>query len=572
MPDNRHKLLLLLSMLLPSYTVVAAQTTIRLSGLNGELQDNVQLYLNRYNPDEISTSLRFQARLEQDISTALQALGYYRSDITIELQQRGNGSRLHISVDPGEPVRINTVDIQLLGDAANDPDFQTLLKHAPQLGHIVHHGRYDTFKRNLTSLALRKGYFDAQFTLARLEVSPGLRQAFVKLHFDSGTRYRFGDVSFNGEHIRTDRLQSLVPFKAGDPYLATKLGELNQALANTNWFSSILVTGNAEQLQDFELPVEVELAPRKRNSIETGIGFSDDVGTRLKLNWLKPWLNDRGHSLDSKLAISGAEQSVQAAYKLPLDTVATDFWQLQYGLRHRDYQDTRSKESNLALERHWLLQNEWYRIASIRWLYEDYRQADQEDNSSLIIPGINFSRSRQSGSGMPSRADRLLFGVEVSDPSWASAERFIRLRGRAGYIDTFADNHRLVGRIDAGAILMESVENLPPSIRFFAGGDNNLRGYAYESVSPVNANGELIGGRYMATASLEYQYRVRGNWWLATFADYGSAWSNTPNWKRGVGLGVRWGSPIGAVRIDFAWGLDADGSPFQLHFSLGPEL
>lgn len=563
---------LLLFLLLISQPLLAAQTTIRLSGLSGELQDNVQLYLDRYSADEISTSLRFQSRLEQDINTALQALGYYHSEISIELQNRNNGSRLLINVLAGEPTRIADVDLQLKGDASTDADFTALLAQAPQTGQIIHHGQYDSFKNSLNSLALRKGYFNASFTLARLEVAPALKQAFVKLHFDSGRRYRFGEVSFQGEHIRTERLQSLVPFKAGDPYLATQLGQLNQALANTNWFSSILVTGNTEQLDDFILPVEVELAPRKRNSIETGIGFSDDVGARFKLNWLKPWLNDRGHSFNSKLALSSAEQSVEAAYKMPLETVANDFWQLQYGLRNRDYQDTRSKESNLALERHWLLESDWYRTASVRWLYEDYTQADQKDNSSLIIPGLSFSRSRQTGSGMPIRADRLLFGIEVSDRSWGSAESFVRLRGRAGYITTLADNHRLIGRLDAGAILMEQVDNLPPSIRFFAGGDNNLRGYAYESVSPLNSNGELIGGRYMATSSLEYQYRVRGNWWLATFADYGSAWSNTPDWKRGVGFGVRWGSPIGAVRIDFAWGLDAEGSPFQLHFSLGPEL
>jgi len=563
---------LLVFFLLLSQSVLAAQTTIRLSGLSGELQDNVQLYLNRYSADEISTSLRFQSRLEQDINSALQALGYYHSEITIELQPRNNGSRLLIHVDVGEATRIANIDIQINGEAATDAEFNALLKQAPQQGQILHHGRYDSFKSSLNSLALRRGYFDANFTLARLEVAPSVKQAFIKLHFDSGPRYRFGEVSFQGEHIQSARLQSLVPFQAGDPYLATQLGELNQALANTNWFSSILVTGNTEQLSEHILPVEVELAPRKRNSIETGIGFSDDVGARFKLNWLKPWLNDRGHSLDTKLALSSAEQSVEAAYKMPLETVATDFWQLQYGLRNRDYQDTRSKESNLALERHWLLQNAWYRTASIRWLYEDYTQADQEDTSSLIMPGISFSRSRQTGSGMPIRADRLLFGVEVSDRSWGSDESFVRLRGRAGYITTLADNHRVIGRLDAGAILMEEVDNLPPSIRFFAGGDNNLRGYAYESVSPLNNEGELIGGRYMATASLEYQYRVTGNWWLATFADYGSAWSNTPDWKRGVGVGVRWGSPIGAVRIDFAWGLDAEGSPFQLHFSLGPEL
>jgi len=563
---------LLLTLLL--FTVPAqAQTTLRLSGLTGELEANVQRYLDRYAATEISTSLRFQSRLEQDIGTALQALGYYHSEIDISLQRNGrNGSRLLIRVTPGEPTRIKETDLQILGDAQNDADFLAILAQAPKVGDIVHHGRYDSFKASLNSLAQRKGYFDARFNLQRLEVAPSRREAFVRLHFDSGIRYRFGQVSFSGQQIASDRLQSLVPFQAGAPYLASQLGELNQALANTNWFSSILVTADTEEITEHTLPINIELAPRKRNSIETGIGYSDDVGARLKLNWLKPWLNERGHSLNTKLAISGAEQSVEAAYKLPLQSVATDFWQLQYGLRNRDYQDTRAIESNLALERHWLLANDWYRTASIRWLYEDYTQADQEDSSSLLMPGISFSRSRQSGSGMPRQADRLLLGIEVSDPSWGSDASFVRLRGRAGYIDSFGDRHRMVSRLDAGAILMETVENLPPSLRFFAGGDNNLRGYAYESVSPLNQQGELIGGRYMATASLEYQYRVTGNWWLATFADYGSAWTDSPDWKRGVGFGVRWGSPIGAVRIDFAWGLDAEGSPFQLHFSLGPEL
>lgn len=563
---------LLLTLLL--FTVPAqAQTTLRLSGLTGELEANVQRYLDRYAATEISTSLRFQSRLEQDIGTALQALGYYHSEIDISLQRNGrNGSRLLIRVTPGEPTRIKETDLQILGDAQNDADFLAILAQAPKVGDIVHHGRYDSFKASLNSLAQRKGYFDARFSIQRLEVAPSRREAFVRLHFDSGIRYRFGQVSFSGQQIASDRLQSLVPFQAGAPYLASQLGELNQALANTNWFSSILVTADTEAITEHTLPINIELAPRKRNSIETGIGYSDDVGARLKLNWLKPWLNERGHSLNTKLAISGAEQSVEAAYKLPLQSVATDFWQLQYGLRNRDYQDTRAIESNLALERHWLLANDWYRTASIRWLYEDYTQADQVDSSSLLMPGISFSRSRQSGSGMPRQADRLLLGIEVSDPSWGSDASFVRLRGRAGYIDSFGDRHRMVSRLDAGAILMETVENLPPSLRFFAGGDNNLRGYAYESVSPLNQQGELIGGRYMATASLEYQYRVTGNWWLATFADYGSAWTDSPDWKRGVGFGVRWGSPIGAVRIDFAWGLDAEGSPFQLHFSLGPEL
>lgn len=556
-------------------SAATAQNTIQLEGLSGSLRDNVNVYLQKYPPEDISTSLRFQSRLETDIKTALQALGYYNSSVEFELKPGRSGTAIVAKVTAGAPVKIERTDIQLSGDAAEDPDFLQLIRtQAPKKGEILHHGKYESLKSALRSLSLRKGYFDADFSLSRLEVAPELRQAFIRLHFQSGTRYKFGKVSFDGNQISEPRLQSLVPFDENDPYLASALGEFNQSLATTNWFSSILIQSDNEHIEDYVIPINVSVLPQRRNIIETGIGYSDDVGPRLKLNWNKPWLNSAGHSLSSKMAISSVEQSIEAAYKLPLATVATDFYQVQLGFRNRDNQDTRSQESNLALERHWLLNHNWYRTASVRWLYEDYVQADQSDTISLIMPGLSYSRTVQRGGMMPHSANRLLLGVEVSDTSWGSDASFVRLRGRAGWIGSAGTDHRFVTRLDAGAILMEAVDRLPPSLRFFAGGENNLRGYAYESVSPRNSDNELIGGRYMLTSTLEYQYRMTGNWWLATFADYGSAWTDTPDWKKGVGFGVRWGSPVGPIRLDLAWGLDNDhnGSGFRIHFALGPEL
>ncbi len=544
----------------------------KISGVTGALHDNIDIYLQKYTDADHTAGVRFQTALQQEIHTALQALGYYHSEITIT-HNEATPRTLHIKVQAGKPVRIQQSDIQLWGDAANDADFQALVAaEAPKQGQVLHHGVYDGFKSALKNLALRKGYFDADFSLARLEVAPEQQQAFVRLHFNSGTRYKFGAVSFSGNQIADSGLQALVPFSSGDHYLASQLGEFNQALAATGWFSSILVEGDTSQMQDFYLPVNVALQPERRNIIETGIGYSTDVKARLKLNWNKPWLNKAGHSLSSKLALSGIEQSVEAAYKLPLASVANDFYQVQLGFRNRDNKDTQSRESNLALERHWLLQSGWYRTASLRWLYEDFVQADQEDSISLIMPGLSYSRTQQSAGAMPSSANRLLLGIEVSDEAWGSDASFIRLRSRVGWIGSPGNNHRFVTRLDGGAILMEGLSQLPPSLRFFAGGDNSIRGYSYETVSPRNSENKLTGGRYMATAALEYQYRVKGNWWLAAFSDYGSAWDDKPDWVQGVGLGVRWASPVGPVRLDLAWGLDGPDKGFQLHFALGPEL
>ncbi len=549
-----------------------SQISLQVKGIKGALKDNVDIYLQKFQEDDFTPGLRFNTELEQETRTALQALGYYHSDIKIVAAEQ-NPQHITLHITAGEPVRIKQADIQILGEAATDADFLQLLQHqAPKTGQVLHQGQYDGLKGALRNLALRKGYFDARFATTRLEVSPDLKQAFVHLHFDSGVRYKFGDVNFNGSQIEQERMQSMVPFTAGDGYLASKLGELNQALAASGWFSSILVEGDVENVQHHQLPIQVSLEPERRNIIETGVGYSTDVGPRIKLNWRKPWLNKAGHSLRTDMALSESEQSVEAGYKLPLTTVATDFYQVQLGFRNRDNEDTKSSESNLVLERHWLLSSEWYRTASIRWLYEDFIQADQRDNISLIMPGIGYNRTRQKGGAMPYSADRLSLRVEISDKAWGSDASFVRLRGRAGWIGSAGKNHRFVTRADGGAILMETLLNLPPSLRFFAGGDNSIRGYSYETVAPRNSDGELTGARYMLTGTLEYQYRLKGNWWLATFTDYGSAWDDTPDWVQGVGLGVRWASPVGPVRLDFAYGLDQPGGGFQLHFSLGPEL
>ena len=556
--------------------LLCAQTQLKLqiTGIKGALKDNVDIYLQKFREDDAIPSLSFHAELEREARKALQALGYYNSTIQVEAAA-DSPHTIAMHITAGEPVRVITADIQLIGDAEHDADFLALVKQqAPAVGKKLHQGQYDGFKQALRNLALRKGYFDARFTESRLEVAAELNQAFIHLHFDSGNRYKFGEVSFNGSQIENERLYSMLPFAPEDDYLATKLGELNQSLAASGWFSSILVEGDVENIQQYHLPINVNLEPERRNIIETGIGYSTDVGPRLKLNWHKPWLNKAGHSLRSDMAISAIEQSVEAAYKLPLDTAATDFYQVQLGFRNRDNEDTSSRESNLLLERYWLLSSEWYRTVSVRWLYEDFVQADQRDNISLIMPGVSYTRTRQKGGSMPYSANRLSLRVEVSDEAWGSDASFVRLRGRAGWIGSAGDNHRFITRVDGGAILMETLRNLPPSLRFFAGGDNSIRGYSYETVGPRNDEGELTGGRYMLTGTAEYQYRLSGNWWLAAFTDYGSAWDDTPDWVQGVGTGLRWASPVGPVRIDFAYGLDKadDGGGFQLHFSLGPEL
>jgi translocation and assembly module TamA len=568
------KLFAVLLMVTFSFTL-QAETEMSVEGLDGDLEENVEAYLSAIPEDEYSVSLRFQSRVETSIKEALKALGFYDPDVTFTVTGEKGNRQLLVNVMPGEPVSIYDSDIIIDGEAKYDSDFTAAVANSGlNLGAVLNHGNYDALKTRLRNLALRKGYFDGDFTVTRLEVSPERKQAFVHLHYDSGDRYFFGKTFIEGSQIEEYRVQSIIPYQSGDPYLASKVGEFNQSLSNTEWFSSVLVEPNINDVsQSGELPMQVHLSPQTKNLLETGIGYSTDVGIRGKINWKKPWLNSYGHSLKTSLSISNPEQTVTAAYKIPLENVLSDYYIVQYGMKNIDDRDTNSLESNLAFERHWVLDSGWHRTLFTRLLYEEFTQGQQDGSSWLVLPGITLSKTRSRGGMMPMWGDRKSITFEGTDPALSSDARLVRVQAQTTWIRSIGQNHRGLFGADAGAIYTDEFESLPPSIRFFAGGDNSLRGYGYEEVSPKDSDGFLTGGQYMVTSSLEYQYRVVGNWWLATFIDYGDAWTSVPQWKTGVGAGIRWGSPVGPVSLDFAWGLDEDpGEEFHIHFSLGPEI
>ncbi|WP_394243638.1 autotransporter assembly complex protein TamA [Vibrio astriarenae] len=558
----------LLAFSLPSWAA-----SLSINGLKGEELTNLEVYLSSISKDEYSTDLRFRARVERMATESLNALGYYNPIISSRVDE--GKDELIVTIEQGEPVRIKELDIQLLGEANEDEDFKNIIRNSPlKLGAKLNHGQYDSLKSSIRNLALQKGYFDADYKVSRLEVAPSKNQAFIRLHFDSGIRYHFGATSINGSQIDEERVRSLQPFDESKPYQATQVGEFNQNLSNTDWFSSVFVEPDLSYLgKGREIPMKVSLAPQSKNKIETGLGYSTDVGVRGSVKWSKPWVNSRGHSFDSSVSLSLPEQTVTAGYNIPLQDVLNDYYRLQFGMKILDNRDTESVETNLAVERHWLLDGGWHRTAYVRYLYERFTQGLQDDTSQFLLPGVTYTRTRVRGGAMPTWGDKQSITLEYGDPAVLSETRVVRLLAGTTFIRSAGKNHRGIFRLDGGANFPDEFESLPPSLRFFAGGDNSIRGYGYESVSPTDESGALTGAKYIVTSSLEYQYRVTGNWWGAVFYDIGDAFNDTPEWHDGAGVGIRWVSPVGPIRFDFAWGLhESAKDDFRIHFSLGPDL
>ncbi len=558
----------------------SANICLQIEGLTGDLQRNVRTRLLRVPTEEVIADARFQNQVDNAVREGLRALGYYSPTINFDLKPTANGECdvLTARITPGEPVKIAGVNVILRGDPRQNSDYWQWVTNAkPAQGTVLNHGAYDRFKNGFSSLARRKGYFDAEFCKSQLGVSPERYQAYWDIDFNSGQRYCFGKVLFHGAQIREDYLQNLAKVREGEPYSTESLAEFNRRMATTNWFNSVVISPDfSSGKQSKILPLDVVVTPCSRNSIETGVGYASDVGPRVKTTWSKPWLNSRGHSLQTGLSLSAASQSADIIYKIPLlKDPLEQYYLLQAGFKREDLNDTQADSTTLNVTRYWELSHGWQRAVNLRWSLDHFRQANVTDTTMLIYPGISINRTRQRSALMPTWGDNQRYSIDISNALLESDIDFIILQAQNVWIRTLAEKHRFVARSNLGWIETNNFKRVPPALRFFAGGDRSIRGYKYKSLSPLDDDSKLIGASKLATGSLEYQYNVSGKWWWTIFIDSGEAVNDIrkKDIRTGAGAGMRWQSPVGPIKWDIAAPIaDKHEHGVQFYIGFGPEL
>ncbi|OED43544.1 hypothetical protein ACH42_09875 [Endozoicomonas sp. (ex Bugula neritina AB1)] len=554
----------------------AAPLEYHLTGLNDELEKNAALYLQTLPPIELSQLKRMQPKIREAVQGALMALGYYSPSIQIS-PDKENKQSLTINVQSGNPVIIRNINLSMTGDALEDKAFKQLLNALPlKEGDILNHSIYESVKSELNDLALSRGYFDAKLTSHSIKIYPPLQAADITLTLNSGHRYRFGDIHYDSMSPATEKLlATLINFIPGEEYQAIKLSTLNRDISSTGYFSQIDIHPIRDKAVDYYVPVFIGVKPKTAHEIETGIGYATDEGFRISLGWNKPWLNEKGHSIRNELKLSQINAEITSSYKIPAGNPLRDYYNLEAGYKQTQQDDTNSTLFSASVNR-WAKRPEyWDRNLFLRFEYEDYIQADIPGHSLLLIPGVAYNRRvvRSSDGLDPKEGQLHNVKLEVSYAGWGSDTFFVKLWGRTKWLTTIADKHRFLGRAEQGFIEVDRVDKLPPSIRFFTGGDQSVRGYSYENISPRDENDKLIGAQYMTAVSVEYNYEFIEKWRLATFIDTGTA-TNTyrDDWKIGTGVGFRWVSPLGPLKIDLAWAISEPNAPWRIHFSMGPDI
>ncbi len=331
------------------------------------------------------------------------------------------------------------------------------------------------------------------------------------------------------------------------------------------------VRAQRERARDGRVPVRVALQPRPRNRYTFGVGYGTDTGARVSAGWENRRFNRSGHSFDSRVELAEVANEVSARYRIPLDDPARERLVFATSLGTEEFGDAEERRFEIGVSR--VEQRGRYQASvSLDYQRSEDTIGDETTRRNLVLPGAGLTYSRFDDQVYATRGYRLGGFISGGTETFGSDVSFLRGRLQGRGVTRLWEGGRLLLRGEIGTVEVDDVDRLPLSQRFFAGGDDSVRGFAYQSLGPVNDEGDVVGGRHLAVGSVELEQLIVGNWGGAVFMDAGNAMND---WdialRRSAGVGLRYRSPVGVFRVDVARAIDGDESP-RLHLSLGVDL
>ena len=619
MPPSPARLLIALALAgaaLPASAITV--TRIEVSGLPDELMaQNVRVSLSlndELGKDLSARRLNYLLReAEAETREALEPFGYYSPTIVIQRSDRNQpededaepvargaaaatagerGQRtlsVSIRIESGAPVRVREWNVGMTGDAASDRQVGAALEaFAPRKGDVLDHTLYEASKAKVSRTLAARGYFDADFAAHRVEVTRADNAADIDLRWTSGTRYTLGTVTFSqtpNAIIRDSLLQKLVGWDPGEAYDEVEIERLRRSLVALDYFGLVEVLPQPDTGADADkiATVQVNLTPAPRSIYTAGVNYGTRSGAGFSLGVERRYLNSRGHKALAQLDYANKRKTATVQYRVPA-FAWLDGWfsaSLQAADEQTDALDSRRLE--FVASRSGQYNDRLNLIASAhvlreRWSYFTLNKPTRfYQYASFAYPSLRAEYIDVDDRLAPRRGAGGTLMVRGGKGGADGKATFGQLHATAQWFHGFDGDSRLIVRGEAGHTFTDALLELPPSLRYYAGGDRSIRGYGWREVGPrirdSAGNAYAIGASNVVTASVEYERYFRGPWGAAFFIDSGSAFDGRkPNMHTGVGLGLRWRSPVGPVRIDIARGLKSPDSPFTLHLNIGADL
>ena len=582
-----------LAVLLPWSAPALAAVEIDISGVDDALRNNVLTYLSlsRYRDRDLDAAMveRLHQRIEGEVDEALRPFGYYQPVVHTEVEPTAPHSwKVSVHIDPGPPVIISTVDVRVTGPGGGDPRFQHILAGVPMHpGERLSHPDYDHTKNDLLNAAATYGWLDARLTHSELRVDPEKHTASEILWLETGERYRFGTTTIDQHVISAKLVQRFLRFHEGEYFDLNQLLRTQFALDDSQYFASVEVQPGDPDRVHHIVPVSIHASASRRDRYQFGGGYGTDTGPRGTLMWDRRLINDSGHRLSFQLEASPRVQQLQSQYIIPIGDPALERLALGASIVESTPGDLRDKDF-AAGPSVTMVQDRWQSIWALTPMYSVTENGYTTQRDRLLVPSVTIASVPRGYLGEALFERGLTIELRAAARWLGSSESFAQLHVNGERVFNFADHWHLLLRGEAGASLVSKLSQLPGSFRFFAGGDQSVRGFSWDELSPVvterNPNGTYseikVGGREVLTGTVEVVRDLPHNLGLAVFSDAGNAFDvfgHSPNpqyphfIEYSVGAGLRWRLPVVTFGIDIAQPLSRNAGP-RLHINFSPKL
>lgn len=577
-----------------------ADIDVDVKGVNDELRRNVLTYLSferykkRPNIDR-DTLDRLLNRVDREVEAALKPFGYYEPKVEATLEDRGRGNwRVRIQIDAGQPVLLEKIDVQVHGAGEHDPLFERITAHLPlSVGARLSHAAYEQIKDDLQRTAATYGYLDARLSTNELLVDPQKHTARVSLSLETGVRYYFGETTIEQDTVKDALVRRYLRYKQGDYFDMSLLLRTQFALDDSQYFATLEVLPGEPDRNQHIVPIKITAKANKRNRYSVGPGYGTDTGPRATLAWEDRRVNEEGHRFNTTLQEASRQTQLKSDYIIPIGDPALEKLTFEFSINNQIPGDLTTKDVSIGpsiTQVHGTWQTVYY-INAVHAITEDVAERFTDQ---LLVPGIQVATVPKGYLGEDLFTRTFTAELRGSAPAFGSNSKFVQLHMQAERsFDLFPKWHLLL-RDEIGATLVSQFNDLPGSMRFFAGGDRSVRGFAYEELSPlqtvpvfgptgqpvIGANGVpetqtiRIGGKDILTGTVEVERDLPRNFGVAVFADYGNAFNGFGNLmlQYAAGFGVRYRLPVLTVGVDIAQPLSRPGAGPRLNIDFSTKL
>jgi len=569
-----------LGVALLAFAAAAAHADIKIEiiGVDGAMRDNVLAYLSlqRYaDRDDLDAAMieRLFQRTSGEARSALRPFGYYEPDIHGNLQPVGKNWRMRLRIEPGTPIILASADVKVSGPGAEDAIFREIVGESNlSAGTRLNHAEYERTKGELQRTAAATGYLDAKLIKSEMFVDPAKHVAAIQLELDTGPRYRFGKTTIEQDVIDQRLFTKYLRYREHDYYDAIAVLGTQFALDDSQYFSVVEVAPGERDRETLTVPMHIRAEPVRRDRYSIGFGYGTDTKFRGTLSWDDRRINRAGHRSRVAIKASSITRQITGQYLIPVGDPALEKLSLDatFGTDKLADVNTRTVELRPGLTQ---VLGRWQRVLFVRFTKATTETPTETRRDSLVIPGISYAPLAGRTLSQPYIGYGFYAELTGSHHSLGSDANYLRLDVRDERRFDLSPRWHLIARGELGVSAVGNFSELPASERFFAGGDRSVRGFALNELSPVDANGNKVGGRHLIVASLEIERDLPRRFAIAAFVDAGNAVNKLSDpLEYSAGLGVRWKLPVISLGIDVAQALSRSGLGPRLHLNITPNL